>query len=45
MVKRSGYEFAEEDMVVVEMIKSVAQGEKNYEELVEWFKGRLIPLK
>lgn len=45
MVQRSGYEFAEEDMVVVEMIKSVAQGKKNYEELVEWFKGRLIPLK
>lgn len=45
MVQRSGYEFAEEDMVVVEMIKSVARGEKNYEELVEWFKGRLIPLK
>ena len=45
MVQRSDYEFAEEDMVVVEMIKSVAQGEKSYEELAEWFKGRSIPLK
>ena len=42
MVERSGYEFVEDDMVVVEVITSVARGETTYEDLAEWFRERLI---
>lgn len=42
MVQRSGYEFVEDDMVIVETITSVAQGETSYEELTEWFRERLV---
>ena len=33
LVKRRGYEFIEDDMIVVETITSVAQGKTSYEEL------------
>lgn len=42
LVERSGYEFIEDDMVVVNILTSVAQGELDDEELVEWFKERLV---
>ena len=42
LVARSGYEFVEDDMVIVEIITSVARGETGYEDLAEWFKGRLF---
>ena len=45
MVQRSGYEFVEDDLVVVEMIIRVAQGEMSYEELAEWFRERLTRSK
>ena len=41
-MKRSGYEFNEDDKVVVETLTSVAQGELGYEELEEWFKECLV---
>ena len=43
-VQRSGYEFVEDDQVVVETITSVASGDMGYEELEEWFKERLLRL-
>ena len=42
MVERSGYEFVEDDMAVVEVITSVARGETTYEYLSGWFRERLI---
>lgn len=42
MVQRSGYEFVEDDMEIVETITSVARGETSYEELAEWFRERLV---
>ena len=42
LVERSGYEFVEDDMVVVEMVIGVARGETGYEELADWFKERLV---
>ena len=45
MVERSGYEFVEEDMVIVEVITSVARAETSYKDLAEWFRGRLIRVR
>ena len=42
LVKRSGYEFVEDEVVVADLISSVAQGETGYDELVDWFKPRLV---
>lgn len=42
MVERSGYEFIEDDIAVVEMVVSVARGKIGYEELADWFKQRLV---
>lgn len=42
MVQRSDYEFVEDDMEIVDTIKSVARGETSYEELAEWFRERLV---
>ena len=41
---RSGYEFAEDDEVIADTITSVARGETDYEDLVEWFRPRLVRL-
>ena len=41
MVQRSGYEFVEDDLVIVETIMSVARGETSCEKLAEWFRERL----
>ena len=42
LAQRSGYEFIEDDMAIVEIIRSVARGEIGYEDLAEWFRPRLI---
>ena len=42
MVQRSGYVFVEDDMVIVEVITSVARGETSYGDLAEWFRERLV---
>ena len=41
---RSGYEFVEDDEVIADTITSVARGETDYEDLVEWFRPRLVRL-
>ena len=42
LVTRSGYEFTEDEMIVADLITSVAQGETGYDELADWFKQRLV---
>ncbi len=42
LVRRSGYEFIEDDMVIADTITSVAQGKTGYAELADWFKQRLV---
>ena len=42
LVQRSGYEFVEDDEVIADTITNVARGETGYEDLVEWFRERLI---
>ena len=42
LAERSGYNFAEDDMVIADTITSVAQGEIGYDELADWFKQRLV---
>ena len=42
LVERSGYEFVEDDMAVVEIVVRVASGETRYEELADWFRIRLV---
>ena len=42
LVQRSDYDFVECDEVVADVITSVASGEMGYEELVDWFRGRLV---
>jgi death-on-curing protein len=44
LVTRSGYDFVEDDMVIVETIASVASSDFSYDELVDWFKKRLVKL-
>ena len=41
---RSDYEFVEDDEVIADTITSVARGETDYEDLVEWFRPRLVRL-
>ena len=45
MVERSGYEFIEHDMAVVETVVGVARGETGYEELAAWFNQRLVRVR
>ena len=42
LVQRSGYEFVETDAEVVETILAVARGEMGYDELTDWFSGRIV---
>ena len=42
LAQRSGYEFIEDDMAIVETIRRVARGEIGYEDLAEWFRPRLV---
>ena len=42
LAQRSGYEFVEDDEVVADTITSVARGETGYDELVVWFRARLV---
>ena len=42
LAQRSDYNFIERDEVVVDVITSVARGEMCYDDLVEWFKHRLV---
>ena len=39
---RSGYNLVEDDLILADVITSVATGEMRYEELAEWFKNRLV---
>ena len=39
---RSDYSLVEDDLILADVITSVATGEMSYEELVEWFKKRLV---
>lgn len=39
---RSDYSLIEDDLILADVITSVATGEMRYEELVEWFKKRLV---
>ncbi len=39
---RSDYSLIEDDLMLADVITSVATGEIHYEELVEWFKKRLV---
>lgn len=42
MAVRSDYSLIEDDLILADVITSVATGEMRYEELVEWFKKRLV---
>ena len=42
LVQRSNYDFIEGDEVVADVITDVARGDMGYEELVDWFKDRLV---
>ena len=42
LVRRSDYEFLEDDGVVADTIISVARGDTDYEEFAAWFRERLI---
>jgi len=42
LVQRSGYDFVETDAEVVETILAVARGEMGYDELTDWFSGRIV---
>lgn len=42
LATRSSYKFVEDDMVVADLITSVAQGETGYNELADWFRQRLV---
>jgi len=42
MVGRSGYELVEIDEAVADTITDAASGRIGYEELVDWFRGRLV---
>lgn len=39
---RSGYMLVEDDVVLANVITSVASGDMSYEELKEWFKERIV---
>ena len=41
-VQRSGYEFIEEDEVVADAITDVACGKMSCEDLMEWFRIRVV---
>lgn len=42
LIERSGYDFVENDAVVVETIVSVAGNDIGYEDLVDWFETRIV---
>ncbi len=44
MIQRSGYELAEADEVVADVITDAASGRIGNEELADWFRGRLVRL-
>ena len=39
---RSDYSLIEDDVILADVMMRVATGEMRYEELVEWFKKRLV---
>lgn len=42
LVQRSGYEFMEGDDVVADVITEVARGAMSCEDLIEWFRVRVV---
>ena len=42
LVQRSGYSLEEDDDAVVEMLVAVARGDLGYDELVSWFRSRVV---
>ncbi|MEM7508673.1 MAG: type II toxin-antitoxin system death-on-curing family toxin [Pseudomonadota bacterium] len=41
LITRSGYTLVEDDLVIVELIVSVADGQLSYDELANWFEPRI----
>ena len=42
MLRRSGYEFVEDDMVIADTITAVAAGQMDYKALARWFRERIV---